>query len=210
MTSSGVRVQVPKLQRLLAPHELREATIRDYKAAAERAGVRVDLRTLERMAVADCEMAERYQRDRVAAPAVKRDPKERRAKIERELAGQGVTMVEPTDTVRQPLAAMHGKLQSGDRWEFALGRVARIMAGANQNANRVIAYSTCELPHLAYAIFRIYADLTVRKAWRPRPGDEPNDFFGLSDVDANRLLQRKIEDVCDLSTGRLGAWRTPR
>jgi hypothetical protein len=120
----------------------------------------------------------------------------------------GTTRMDRLRVKRRKLNALHDD-GGAERWQSAKGRVVRIMAGATVNTNRVVAYSTCELPHLAFALFRIYANVALRMRM-PRPGDEPNPYFGLSDIDANRLLQRQVEDICDLSTGRLGSWRTPK
>lgn len=205
MTDS-MRVNVPGIGRRLSPHELREATIRDYMAAAKRAGLRVDRAALERQAVADCEMADAYRRAHPISPNAPRpDPKVRKAKIEAELAEQGVRMVDATQTRKQTVADFHTR-PTGERAALRNGRVAMICRGATANPDRAVAYSTCEIPHLAFALFRVKADFTASFFWRPRPGDEPNDFYGLSLEDKGRLLIRKVEDICDLSSGRLGPW----
>lgn len=208
--SDSVRVGVPGLGAPLTSHELREATIRDYIAAATRAGVRVDRRTLERQAVADCEMADAYRRAHpIGAQPKRRDPKARKAKIEAELAGNGARLVDTSETQRQIVEGWHTR-PSGERAALRNGRVAQISRGATASTDPAAAFSTCECPHLAYALYRIKADFTASFFWRPRPGDEPNDFYGLSLADKGRLLVRKVEDVCDLSTGRLGPWRVPK
>ena len=210
--TEAVHIKAPAIGfRRLSPHELREATIRDYRAAAERAGLAIDLAELERQAVRDCEMADRFNATAsVRARAVKPpDAKARRTKIEGDLAKNGVALVEPGEVKRAPIATMHSA-GGTDRWQRAKGRCIRIMAGATSHPNRAVAFSTCELPHLAFALWRVQCDLIASRVWRPRPGDEPNEFYGLSAVDKSRLLQRKIEDICDLSTGRLGPWRTPK
>lgn len=208
--SDSVTVKVPHLRPLLTPHDLREATIRDYKRAAERAGMRVDSAALERLAVADCELAERVNAEREEkTPGKIPDQSIRRMTVEGEANKAGATtMIDPRKVRRRKLGALHDD-GGADRWRHAKGRVARIMAGASSHTDRVRAYSTCELPHLAFALFRVYANVVIRHR-QPRPGDEPNPYFGLSDVDVNRLLQRQVEDICDLSTGRLGPWRTPK
>ena len=188
--------------------------VRDYKAAAQRAGLPVDMATIERVAAADCETYDRVKR---AAPVVAPQTAEQRAEIQRirkeqrdaEAQQAGVKMVDPGKAKRRRVASMHAKSTIMDRWAHAKARVIRICAGMGRHRDPFQATRTCEMPDLAYEIYRIRANLVIRDRM-PRPGDEPNPFFGMSDIDASRLMQRLVEDVCDRSTGRLGPWRTPK
>lgn len=210
MTDS-VTVQVAGLGRRLTPHELREATVRDYIAAAARAGLRVDRRELERQALADCQMADAFHRAHpVQAPRSKPDPNVHRAKVENDLAAHGARLVDTATETRKIAVDGYHTRPDSERAELRNGRVAQITRGATSHSDPAIAFSTCEVPHLAYALYRVKADFTAAFFWRPRPGDEPNDFFGLSLTDKGRLLVRKVEDICDLSTGRLGPWLVPK
>lgn len=222
--SDSVTVKVPSLVPLKTPRELRDATIRDYRRAAERAGARVDPAVLERLAVSDCELADRYKSETarsVPTPGPAKPPADRMT-VEGEVNKLGgTTEIDPNLVKRAPLKALHGTDQE-DRWMHAKARVARIMAGASSHSDPVQSMSTCEIPTLAYELYRIYANVAIRRR-PPRVAnvtrtngrldtvtDEPNPYFGLSSVDVNRLLQRQVEDVCDRSTGRLGPWRVPK
>lgn len=214
MTDS-VTLRVPALKPIDNPIKLREATVRDYKGAAERAGVPVSMREIERVALRDCEVYEGVKR---AAPAArKQTPEElaevrriKRAQLEQEAQAAGATtVIDPRKIQMRRVKQMHAVSKQLDRWAYAKGRIARICAGMSRSTDLVKATSTCEIPHLALAVFRLQADFKIRFR-QPRPGDEPNPFFGMSDVDAGRLLQRKVEDICDASTGRLGPWLVPK
>lgn len=215
MSRDSVTIKVPALKPLTSPLELKEATVRDYTRAAGRAGMPVDARAIEALAVADCQVYDGVRRDapapRVQSPEEKAElSRIRKEQLQAEMAPQGVTYNPDKKTIRKRrVAQMHAVSKWNDRWSMAKGRVAQICRGISVHSDVKIATSTCECPDLAYEIFRVRADFVVRFR-KPRPGDEPNAFFGMSDVDAGLLLQRKIEDICDRSTGRLGAWLVPK
>lgn len=212
--SESVSIKVPKLKPLETALELKEATVRDYKRAAERAGQVVDMRQIEALAVHDCQVYDGVRRE--AAPPRQQTPEEkaeiariRKEQLAQEQAAIGATAVDKKQLRRRRVKQMHAVSKWNDRWSLAKGRVAQICRGISRHSDIKVATSTCEIPHLAYEIYRIRADFVVRFR-KPRPGDEPNPFFGMSDVDAGLLLQRKIEDVCDRSTGKLGPWLVPK
>lgn len=223
--SNSVTVKPKALVPLTTPLQLKEATVRDYTNAAKRLGLPVDAQEIERQAVADCEVYDGVKRD--AKPAIKREqtPEERaeirrirKEQLEREMAPQGMVSLDKVKVRRRRIKQMHEKSKRDSRWSLAKGRVLQICRGVRAPVGKVLGdmdatirymTATCEIPDLAYAVFRVRADLVVRDRM-PRPGDEPNPFFGMSEEDAGNLLQRKIEDICDLSTGKLGSWRTPR
>lgn len=201
---------IKALKPLLTPREIRDATVRDYTRAAERAGIRVDSETIERVAVADCELYDAVQRGASAAPAA---PKIDRKRAERrdvlgDALDQNKAQLAPR-SIKQSIPILNGKTKRGTRWSYALGRIKRIVEGANQNSDPRIAFSTCEIPKLAYEVFRLHAFVALRKQ-PPRPGAEQNPFYGLSNADFGRVLQRKIEDICDQSCGRMGPWFVPK
>ena len=202
---------VKALRPLLTPRELRDATVRDYTRAAERMGVRVDPAAVERLAVADCELYDRVKRENETAPPSPAKGDERKAERRDVLAetvkDRGATL--SPRTVQKRIPILNGNARYGSRWSFALGRLRRIVEGATSHSNPRIATSTCEMPDLAYQVFRLHAAVALRHL-PPRPGDEPNPFHGLSDVDFGRKLQRLVEDICDKSSKRLGPWFVPR
>lgn len=212
--SDALTIKVPRLQPLTTPLQLKEATVRDYTRAAERAGQTVDPLAIERLAVRDCEIYGRVQAD--AEPAAPQTPEQlaevrriKREQLEREAQTYGATVDLKGKVKKRKVKQAHATTKPDERFSLAKGRVLQICRGATRHPDPKVATSTCEMPQLALAIYRLYALFATR--WRmPKPGDEANPFFGRSDEDAGNILQRAIEDICDLSTGRLGAWRTPR
>ena len=197
---------------------LKERTVRDYTRLAQRAGFPVDPAAIERLAAADCDLADRVDADaRPAAKAAKPDPvkaaaveAEKSGELDRLAAEAGTSIVrDQRKVVRKRLAALHAVPKPHSRWSNAVARMARIIAGATPSTNRRAMVSTCECPDLAWEILRIQAWLITRHV-PPRFGDELNPFYGLTDRDFVGKFQRLVEDVCDKSTGRLGSWRTPK
>ena len=220
--SDSVTVRRKALAPLLTPLALKEATVRDYTKAAERAGVPVDAREIERQAVADCHVYDGVTRE--ARPARQQTPEElaeirriRRESMEREQAAAGAVQIKPGMVKRRRVKQMHALPEADSRWKLALDRVALLLRGvkspigrtANLDAARTYMFEDCPVPRLADEIDRIRALMVVRDRM-PRPGDEPNPFFGMNKDDAGNLLQRMLEDICDRSTGKLGPWRTPK
>lgn len=205
---------IPALKPLLTPLAFRDATIRDHTAAYARAGIAIDPRQIERQAVSDCEV---YDRVTGAQPLVVKqtdaqlaDVRAIRKKERDEEAARtgGAVSVTPDRVVSSIVPAAHMPA-TDDRQAFAWGRAQWIMQGATVSTNPEIMTSTCVHPKAALALWRIYADFAIRHMKR-KIIDEANPYEGLSEEDCGRLLWRKIEDVCDTTTGQLGPWFVPK
>ncbi len=91
------------------------------------------------------------------------------------------------------------------RWPHAVARIFRICEGAKASAfDR--ATDTSEVPRLAKRYAEIWLYYMTRTRPAPMIGTDHNPFRGLSDYDAMRMFVRRVEDICDKSTGKLGAW----
>lgn len=206
---------IKRLRPLLTPQEIREATIRDYTRAAERAGVTVDARAIERQAVADCNTADRYNAANPAPSAAQvskvraAEKAKRAARRASVYADAGLEVVAPMQSTPQIVRTAHLPCETDTRWMLARGRAKRIMEGTAAHSDPFVATRTATVPDLAYRLMRIYADFATRNIPR-RPGDEANPFANLKPGDTARVLQRLVEDVCDASSGRLGPWFVPK
>lgn len=190
-----------KLVPLKTPQQVREATVRDYKRNAERAGQSPPVEVLEKLAIADCEMADAYMRGIDLSPAArKRKPVEKTPRI-----------IQPKDEIDAQLKAAPAQrdrpmtyadfLKISTRWPYAMGRMKRILEGAQPNRDPLKVAASCEVPDLAVKLLRL------QRNWLMRHRDSRhNPFRGLNDRDALRMLVRSIEDICDQSTRRLGPW----
>lgn len=189
---------------LLSDHELKQATVRDYKRYAERAGQSVDANELEKLAVADLQLADAYDAGRAPAKPSKADPdigKAQRQTLAQEAANHGAEIV-TGKTIKRELAALHAKPRPGSRWSFAMGRLARILARPNLPSRK--PWEDCEMPALAKRVYEIKTFVALRGM--AKVGDQENPLFGLSDHDFQRKFRRMIEDICDASTGKMGHW----
>ncbi len=192
-----------KLVPLTNPRDVREATVRDYKRNAQRAGIDVPLRVLEQLATHDCQMADAYVSRGVdlSPPRTKPRPKARPVEPRDDLGG---LMKAAPATRDKPLTVADFTALSA-RWPFAMGRMKRIIAGATPSRDPLQVAATCEMPVLAVEVIRL------QRNWLMRHRDSRhNPFRGLNDIDARRALVRFVEDICDKSTGKMGPWWVPK
>lgn len=107
-------------------------------------------------------------------------------------------------------------LYSNDRRSFwargneAAARIYRIMQGCSGSSDMNRAVENAEERKLAKVYAETWIYYMTRKKAPPTKGTDHNPFRWLSDEDAERLFMRKVEDICDRSTGRLGSWWTPK
>lgn len=93
------------------------------------------------------------------------------------------------------------------RWPFAVARIYRIGEGAKASTFGR-ATDTAECPKLAKEYLEIYAYFMTRTRPAPLFGVDFNPFRHLSARDAARMFERRVEDICDKSVAKLGAWYT--
>lgn len=193
-----------RLVPLTSPQQVREATVRDYKRNAERAGQSPPIDVLEKLAVADCEMADAYMRGLDLSPPKKAKPAEKAPRI-----------IEPKDAIDAQLKAaptqrdkpmsFQDLVAISARWPFAMGRMKRIIAGATPNRDPLRVAATCEMPLLAQEAIRLHRNYLMRHR-----DSRHNPFRGLNEIDARRALVRFVEDICDRSSSRMGPWFVPK
>jgi len=201
---------------LLTPQQLREATARDYMRQSARLGRELSQAQADRLAVADLELVANADRagdlrgvSKDAAPnparAVQRD---RLMSAAQEQTGTRLAKDAPARPVRSRVMDAN-PFSLGETWARAVARLERILQGAGAATTIGAGALNAEVPKLAAKWAEAYAFyLTRTKA--PPPGVDHNPFRGLSDRDAARKLKAFVEDLCDQSTGSLGAWRTPK
>ncbi len=92
--------------------------------------------------------------------------------------------------------------------DAAVARIYRILQGAAKSSSFEQAIAGAEYPRLA----REYAETWLYYQTRSQPAPlgrvDHNPYRNLSDFDADRKFRRAVEDICDRSTGVLGAWAT--
>lgn len=193
------------MKALVTGTALKDATARDYRRAFERAGQHIEPAALERLAVADLDLADNFEHDSTPRTKPARDTATERKTLEQEAQASGATIV-TGQMIKREIASLHAKPIPGSKWSYAMGRLARILARPNLPSRK--PWEDCEIPHLAKRVYELKAFVTFRHL--EKVGDQANPFFGLSARDFERKFRAMTMQICDESTGRLGTWWTPR
>lgn len=194
------------LKPIASPLELRDATVRDYTRAARRIGLEPDVEAIARLAQADLTLVDAYEREvkRSPAPAAPRQrARPRQSALEKAQQEQGVKVVQDHATRDRPHVLYAKAHMVSQRWSHATARIARILQGVTASSDISQSLQDAVAPKLA----KEFAELYIHFQLRGRQSKH-NPFRGLSARDAARMFVRKVEDICDRSTGipGLGPW----
>ena len=120
----------------------------------------------------------------------------------------GVRGGSPDATPYRPVALHADPRIVGPRWPYAVMRIKRILEGVAKSSSIEAAVNGAEYKSLAKEYVETYAFYLMRT--RPAPVDriDHNPFRHMSDFDAFKAFVRRVEDICDRSTGKLGSWYT--
>mgnify|MGYP006921300508 CR=1 FL=1 len=198
----------------LSPIQLREATERDYRAAMTAHGIPFTDDSIRDQAIADLKLVDAATRlgeiGGARPAAVDPEPAKERpdilAKAHEENKTRPVSPLNRPQPLRSRL--FHGiPARFGPRWPYAVARIGRICEGATATGEIGGGVDTATVPKLAKAFALLYANFMTRGLPPPPRGQvDHNPFRHQSDADALRILERKVEDICDASTGVLGSW----
>lgn len=202
-TVSREALGVQPMRPLRTAHELKEATLRDYRRNMERIGVTADAGALERLVVNDLQLVDYHNAgvDKTrTAPKPKPEPKpgpppealNRDGLVVYDLKGKAVKR-------RRSMLSLPSRLVD-DKWPYAMGRILRITEGAYAKKSVAECVATSECPELAREVFTLYLHYI-----NPNPSVK-NFFYGLKQADVDRKVKRMVEDICDKSAGKLGQW----
>lgn len=182
-----------------------------YLLQYQRAGLKVTLAEMEKLAIADCEMVDNARAaGELAPPSAPATPRstDDRARAQEVIAQEtGTRMVEPGHRYR-PKAFDMNPVRFSERWGYAAGRIKRILeeiqpkssslTAAVEGAGSSLRALAMEYIEAAAAFYHLRGRATI--------AGKPNPYFGVSDKDASRMFVRAVEDICDRSTGKLGHW----
>lgn len=193
-----------------------DALIESYARTYDAAGTYVPRAEIERQVIADLHVVDRARAEgdlkdnltqRPRDPAA---PSPRAAALAEAERANGVTVDRGGDGpgVVQRFRVLHQNAQKvGERWGYAVGRIKRILEGVRRDTTSLVtAVEDAELGALALEYADLWSCFLTRAAPAPLTGKDLNPFRGLSDRDASRMFMRKVEDICDRSTGKLGSW----
>lgn len=193
------------------PHHVRDGMIAEYTDHVRKHGVDPDPRDIERIVAADLAVTEAVEREAKAPGAAPtpcvRDESENAAKAFTAERGLGFyRRPEPEANERRPIRDPlldRNPLQVSARFPYAMARIKRILergSGGGRPKGLVAAVQDMAIPVLAKEFLDTFFDYNTGRG----------EYRGLSQRDRARLFVRRVEDICDKSTGRLGPWWVPK
>lgn len=189
------------LQPLTTPHQLRDATVRDYAEQQRRSGLAPDMAAIERQAIADLTLVDQYNAGRVprSKPTGAKKPRQRQGVEHRaKVAGHRLRM----GTVSTSKALLDQRAHKvSEKWSHATARLWRIVQGISATSDLRASVLTAQDPDRAREVVEMWIHYLLRhrqSKWNP--------FAGLSEADAARKFMAMTFDICDRSTAKLGPW----
>lgn len=207
------------IDKIVTPQEARARLIASYTNSYRRAQIRMSGSDIERQVLADLEIVDAARRagDLGDGTPVKRDtvgPSSRSNLVEdtAKMYGHRIEIDRKPGAVNprayRPAALYRNPQMLAERWGYAVARCQRIIEGSGGSSSLTAATANAEVPKLAKELLEVYAYYFTRSKSPPKVGADHNPFRHLTDKDASRMFIRKVEDICDRSTGVLGSWYT--
>lgn len=193
----------------MTPVQKRQLLVQSYLESYRQSGIKMTEQQVERQVIADCELVDAATRagdiggGQSKQPANENRPRKRSNAIAEAQQKTGVRLLNGNVELWRPSFMFKKPLETGKRWGFACGRIARILHDGKDGRKYV---GNCG-PY-AYEYETLWACFQSRNLPAAARGFEKNPFDGLTDKDAARAFMRGVEDICDRSTGVLGSWFT--
>jgi hypothetical protein len=200
------------------PLELRDATVRDYVTAQNRAGLPVDSEQIRRMAQSHLELVEAYRRgvDHTANKAPP-SPIKRRAPEAAGAPESDVKLLGQQKPAERGVKVRPGILhrrahKRSEKWSHAVARLKRITEGFTPVFNAAgeldlkASMATAAIPHLAERYWRLYQNFRM---WTRDSRHNPFRTAAggtMSLADATRMFEAEVYAICDASTSKLKHW----
>jgi len=207
---------------MLSPQELFAVTVRDYTRTRRAMGLPDDPEAVRRdvyrdLCIVDNAAARgelvsgRPSRAQAASLAHKGDETQDPVNGQRTFdAAANKTVTRERGQVYTSSLLDHNPLLTDETWSRAIARLKRIMKEGLAALVDPTRQTNARVPKLAKEWYEVQSYFFTRSKIPPIVGVDHNPFRHLNDEDADRLLRRKVEDICDRSTGVFGAWRTPK
>ena len=181
------------------PHWVKETLVEDYLDVARKRGVDASSADAERVALGDLANHEAVTREQhKGVPRKKRERVGGIAPAARALADQSGVEVfkKPLDgpRARRPFNGFLNQKPTNPKQAAAIMRLGQILSP--RSAFRPSKEFDYQTPWLAQRFVETMSQLDRRAG----------EFEGKSEADCARIVWRRIEDICDHSTGVLGPW----
>lgn len=182
-----------KMSNKADPHWMKQTMVEDYRNGVVRSGGTPNMQAIEKLAVQDLNTCDNVWSEQKPAPKKKRKEVDL-SKMQAEAAKSGLTLYKkPIDESKDKRDSFADGVIDA-KWQAALGRMAQICSPqSNFDARK-----TFDVKMQGLALEFVLAMDSLQKRIR--------EFKGKNAVDCRRIFRRKVEDICDRSTGRLGPW----
>ena len=189
------------LRPLTTPHELRDATVRDYAEQQRRSGLAPDMSAIERQAIADLVLVDQYNAGlgaRTKSSSTKKPRQRTGVEVKAKAAGHRVKMGAVSTSAKLLDQRAH---KVSEKWSHATARLWRIVQGISATSDLRASVLTAQDPERAREVVEMWIHYLLRgrqSKWNP--------FAGLGEHDAARKFMAMTFDICDRSTAKLGPW----
>jgi hypothetical protein len=185
------------------PHWVKGTLMEDYSKAVRSHGAEVDSRALERIVNQDLAQADAVLREAKPAPVKDEAPAaherfrsdDRAADMAQETGAKFWRRPIPAQEAPKKDRLLDTPLRRMDaKWQAAWNRLGQLVKPKSMfRPSREIDYEGGDLARDFILTFQDYQR-------------GKGEYAGLRLDDQQRVLRRKIEDICDRSTGRFGPW----
>jgi len=175
---------------------VKDTLVEDYVATARRNGSSASSAAIERLAAHDLTIHEAVQREQRRQPQRTRAPKPKGPAVKNVDGGVlwKSAQARPAGGDRRRVAAVMGQRPANEKQAAAIARLGAILQPRSWfRPSKEFDY---RMPQLAKDFVQVVRQLE----------SATGDFEGKSARDCRRVFWRKVEDICDKSTGVLGPW----
>lgn len=190
----------------LTPHQMKAALVESYRENSRRMGLDVPQSDLDTIATSDLslmDMAKRFSRSATSKRAAPVQRENRAAKFARD-RGLSFIKTEAQNIKERPVDAVLGMTPQAGSLKFnaIMKRIFRIMhMHVAPKGGALKAMDGTDHPELAKDAFREFLNYKFCKTQTYK-----NPYLDVPAQDAARMFLRRLEDICDRSTGAFGPW----
>lgn len=194
----------------LSDKEMKDVYMRDVKKLTGDCQVEWSFDKMERAVIEDLERTDRIIEQRKTAPAPKKKPGGNQRKLgeEFEIDGMKFKHARPRKSKFDSVLDVDVK-NMNKRAVAAFNRIAFITKSEGACDAKTLksegvehTFQFMRMPKLAKEFYELYLQYTMFR----HTTSVHNPFAGKSDEDSALIFQRKVEDICDRSTSKMGPW----